>query len=111
MKAIRMIMGLCFLFLVINSVEVFAQGSVIVKTKSDFSINLSLVKTYGNFSYIPLDLPGEAHTNSHFIFKALDVFEKNSGFEILSFTIDQKQSGYWTSSNTFGIWVHHRPKK
>ena len=77
----------------------------------NFFINLKAVKTLGNFSYIPLNLEGRADKNERYILTALDVFETSSGFEIVSFQVEKKDDTYNRQPFTYGIFVHHKPKK
>ncbi|MBI2041692.1 MAG: hypothetical protein HYT20_01555 [Candidatus Nealsonbacteria bacterium] len=76
------------------------------------SYNMSVVKTVGNYSYIPFNVDGNPSDHAVKILGALSAFEKaHPEIEITFWQIEKQQRAYITSSYIFGIWVTHRPKK
>ena len=68
--------------------------------------------TRGNFTYIELDLKGEARKkgNLEIILSALDEFEKQNNREIVNFWIDKQQTGEYTIDRVFGVLIKSKLK-
>ncbi|MBI2633526.1 MAG: hypothetical protein HYW78_04060, partial [Parcubacteria group bacterium] len=95
------------------------SNSKIEKQKVDIqSARVHKVTTYGNFSYkgdfsyIELDLMGEAREkeNLEIILSALDEFEKQNNRDVVTFWIDKQQSGQLSLERVFGVFIKSKLK-
>lgn len=76
------------------------------------AINLSIVETVGNNSYIPLNLDSSTYSSRKLILNVMKKFEdENPDLEVMSWGIDAQQRAYSTSAHVFGLLAHHRPRQ
>lgn len=106
---------LAFFLLVISPVYAAAPESVIVGIQGDnIFINFQVVKTEGNWSYIPLNLQGTPDFNQVYVLRVLNTFQTHKPYEVISFQVQYRNLEYdrggSISPYTYGIWVHHKPK-
>lgn len=68
--------------------------------------------TIGNNSFITIADNINPGDNPALILNAVKHFEDNHPqLEIISWNLEKRQTAYITSAYTYGIWVHHRPRK
>lgn len=78
---------------------------------NETTIDLSVTRTIGNHTYIPLNIDGAASKNITVILAVLDAFEKTRPeLEITSWSLLNDQVAYVTRPWVYGIWVNHKPK-
>lgn len=117
MRRLNVVLSLVVLFMVLlvgggcanqeNAPSALREQSI-----SAESYNVSVVRTAGNYSYIPLNISGRASDHVGEILGVLNAFEKaHPELEIIDWDIEKQQNAYITGSYTYGIWVFHRPKK
>ncbi len=81
-------------------------GVVMLSTATVEKIDLSQVKTKGNYSYIPLNYWSNPADCVDQILVVMNAFETAiPGFRVLDWHIERRQTYF------YGIWVHHEPKK
>lgn len=74
--------------------------------------DLSVVRTQGNFSYIPINQRVQPSDMIPDILGLLDSFEKlHPDLEVVGWDIEEMQSTYGARIGIEGIWVTHRKKK
>lgn len=73
--------------------------------------DLSVVRTIGNHSYMPLNIQGTPADHIDEILGALQTFEKNHPeLEVVGWWVEKHQVAFRTSNYIYGLWVDHRPK-
>lgn len=76
------------------------------------AINLSVIKTLGNHSYIPMNVVGCDDECAGIILVVLNQFEKaHPELDVTSWNPVNRSSSYGTSANLSGLWVNHRPRE
>ena len=101
------------LIFVITCFVMYAQAadSVIVQTKDKgFLVDLTPMKTQGNWSYVPINLYGRPDKYERHILTILETLESLYSYEIISFQIEKEQKASGALDYTYGIWVHHIDK-
>ena len=88
-----------------------AQPSVIQSTNVTQTqvIDLGVVTTVGDHSYIPFNLDGDASQHVSEILSVLAAFEKaHPDWEITNWKVEEQHHAYFTGEHLYGIWVDHR---
>ncbi len=79
---------------------------------SKLAVDLSVAKTIGNNTYIPLNFDGSSCQIVSEILRIKNVFEKaHPELEITSWETNQSHASYFYSPRVYGLWAHHKPKK
>ena len=74
--------------------------------------DLSVVRTRGNHSYIPLNIKGTPANHIEEILGALQVFEKaHLEIEVTGWNVDKQGAAYAIPPYIYGLWVDHRPSR
>lgn len=115
MKARKIMILLLVLFIIGG----FASGcgqpnppGVLTETTSVKTINLELGTTIGNHTYLPVNIDGDPSEHVQEILQIVDAFESaHPEWEVTSWSIEGKHSGYSSGAYVYGIWINHRPKE
>ncbi len=107
--------ALASLLFLISPLHAMSQETVVTGVRGDtVYINFQAVQTQGNWSYIPLNLPGTPDINQTAVLRVLHTFETHMSYDIISFQVQYRNLGYDRGGSmppyTSGIWVHHKTK-
>lgn len=84
--------------------------AVVVNAQNEIEVDLSVVTTIGNHTYVPINLAGKPSEKIREILTALRVFEEDHPeLEVLSFHMEKQQDAHGIAPEIFGIWITHRP--